>query len=197
MYTPSRPCGLSGRRYGGQLVRHFPSLVTTVILSLLGTVPVDAQEPVLSIGLSGGIAGSLDEDETGFSNGTAQLRFAVETSSRRNLSIRLGRMDFGDADVGRVREVTVDYLTVAGEYLFQEPSYESGLFLGLGFFDLSSTRDDGRSGDESGVGIVIGALGEFEIAERWFIYAEAAFAFTNLDVAQLFADLQVGVGYRF
>ena len=178
-------------------MRRIPSLVATVMLCLLVSVPVVAQEHILSLGLSGGIAGSLDEDETGFSNGTVQLRFTVETSSEHGLGIRLGRMDFGDTDVGRVTDVTIDYLTLAGEYFFQEPSYESGLFLGLGFFDLASTRDDGRSGDESAVGIVVGALGEFKSAKRWFIYGEVAFAYTNLDVAQLFADLQVGVGYRF
>lgn len=169
-------------------------------MTLLGSLlagPVRAQESVLSLGLSGGLAGSLDEDDTGFSNPAYQLRFAIETAPRRNLGIRLGRMDFGDSELRRFSDITVDYLSVAGEYMFTEPSYESGLFIGLGFYDLASTRFDGLSGDESGLGVVVGALGEFGVASRWFIYGEFAFAYTNLDVAQLFADLQVGFAYRF
>ncbi|MDX1642976.1 MAG: hypothetical protein R3244_01320 [Thermoanaerobaculia bacterium] len=156
-----------------------------------------AQERVLSIAASGGLVGSLDEDEGGFSNSTFQARFAVETARRRLVAVRLGRMDFGDEPVGRASEVTLDYLSLSGEYLFEEDYYESGLFAGLGLFDLASTRSDGRSGDETAVGLVVGALGEFRLADRWFIYGEAAFAYTNLDVAQLFADLQIGVGFRF
>jgi len=159
--------------------------------------PAAAQEHVLSLGVSGGVAGSLDEEQGGFSNATYQIRFVVETQDRLNVGIRLGRMDFGDSDIGAVTDVTMDYLTVAGEYLFDEPSYQSGLFIGLGFFDLSSTRLDLRSGDESALGLVIGALGEFGLSKRWFIYGELAFAYANLDAAQLFGDLQVGVAYRF
>lgn len=173
-----------------------PSLLIAGALCL-GALPSHAQDFPVSLALSGGVGGSLDEDASGFSNGTFQLRLAVETSRRRNIGVRLARIDFGDSEIGRVSDVTLDFLTVSGEYLFDEPSYQSGLYMGLGFFDFSSTRVDGRSGDETAIGLVVGALGEFAISKRWFVYGEAAFAYTNLDIAQLYADLQVGVGYRF
>ena len=91
----------------------------------------------------------------------------------------------------------MDYLTVAGEYVFDEPSHQSGLYLGLGFFDLDAFRIDGMAGDEGGVGGVVGAFGEFAVSKRWFIYGEGFAAYTGLDVAQIFANLQVGFGYRF
>ena len=182
-------------------MRGFPPLHLAGLLLVgaigLAAVPAAAQDHPLSLALSGGVGGSLDEDESGFSNGTFQARFAVELSRQRSLGLRLGRIDFGDEIVGPASDVTLDYFTVSGEYLFDEPSYESGLYLGLGFYDFSSTRTDGRSGDETAVGLVIGALAEFALAKRWFVYGEAAFAYTNLDIAQLFADLQVGIGFRF
>lgn len=168
-----------------------------VLLVAAGASSSGAQERVFSIAVSGGLAGSLDEDEGGFSNATFQGRFAVETARRRLVSVRLGRMDFDGEPLGGAFDATVDYLTVAGEYLFDESYYESGLYAGLGLFDLASTRFDGRPGDETAVGLVVGALGEFRLTDRWFVYGEAGFAYTNLELAQLFADLQLGVGFRF
>jgi len=177
-----------------------PNLLAAIALTWLGLglgAPLRAQEH-RSLTLSGGIAGSLDEGGTGFSNPIVQLRFAIETSSHGNLAIRLGKMDFDQADIRQVRDFSVSYLSVVGEYMFDEPSHRSGLFVGLGFFDLDATRFDGMSGDDEGsVGLVLGALGEFKIAERWFIYGEGSAAYTGLDVAHLFANLQVGVGFRF
>ena len=179
------------------MIRTSSLLVAMAFLWLALEAPAGAQEPFKSLTLSGGIAGSIDEADTGFSNPILQVRFAVETSARGNLAIRLGRMEFDEVIIGAVHDVTVDYLTVVGEYLFDEPGHDSGLFIGLGFFDLDGTRLDGRGGDEGSVGVIIGALGEFSVGERWFIYGEGSAAYTGLDVAQIFANLQVGVGFRF
>jgi hypothetical protein len=173
-------------------------LACVALLASAPGSPLAAQEHIRSISLSGGLAGSIDEDSTGFSNPAFQLRFAVETSPRGNLGVRLGRMDFDDAGIGPVTEMTVDYLAVVGEYLFDEPSHDSGLFAGLGFFDLDATRvDGGRDSDEGSIGLLVGALGEFKVGERWFIYGEGFATYTGLDVAQVFATLQVGFGFRF
>jgi hypothetical protein len=162
------------------------------------STPLAAQDHFRSIALSGGLAGSIDEDETGFSNPAFQLRFAFETTPHTNLGIRLGRMEFDDANVGPVDRMTVGYVAVVGEYIFDEPSHDSGLFAGLGYFDLDARRIDGGGGsDEGSIGLVIGALGEFDVAKRWFIHAEGFATYTGLDVAQVFATLQVGLGYRF
>lgn len=166
-------------------------------LGVLLAPALDAQERVLSATASGGLVGSLDEDESGFSNSTFQMRFAAETSRRRLVAVRLGRMDFEDEPLGQAFAATIDYLTISGEYLFEEAYYESGLFAGLGLYDLAATRFDGRSGDETTFGLVVGGLGEFRLAERWFLYGEASFTYTNLELAQLFADLQIGIGFRF
>lgn len=169
----------------------------SLLLGVLSAASLAAQEHVWSIGLSGGLSGSLDEDQAGFSNPAFQARLAVETAPHSNLALRVGRMDFGDGELGRSHDATLDYLTIGGEYLFEESYYESGLYAGLGLYDLASTRFDGSPGDETTVGIVVGALGEFRLADRWFVYGEAALAYTNLELAQLFADLQLGIGFRF
>lgn len=169
--------------------------VAALSVALAG--PTAAQVRIFSIGLSGGVAGSFDEDEGGFSNSTFQARFAMETTERNNLAVRLGRMDFSGASLSQAFDVTIDYLTISGEYLFTEASYESGFFLGLGYYDLSGDRLAGDRADETSVGLQFGAVGEFRVSDRWFIFADAAFHYAALDAAQLFGDLQIGVGFRF
>ncbi len=163
---------------------------------VFGSGAVAAQEPILSGVLSGGLAGSLDEG-SGFSNPSFQVRFAIETARHRFLSFRLGRMDFSDRSLSLLGEVTLDYLTVSGEYLFTEGNYDSGFFMGLGLYDISGVRLDGGDGNQASIGLVLGTLGEFDLSERWFIYGEAAFHYADLDAAQMFADVQVGLGFRF
>jgi len=173
------------------------ALLVLVAVWMIGAVPAAAQVRIFSVGLSGGVAGSFDEDEGGFSNSTFQLRFTMETTEHNNLAVRLGRMDFADAFLSQAFDATIDYLTVSGEYLFTEASYESGFFFGLGVYDLAGTRIDGLGADETSVGLQFGAVGEFRLAERWFIFADAAFHYVALDAAQFFGDLQIGVGFRF
>lgn len=151
----------------------------------------------MSLALSGGVVGSLDEDQAGFSNATFQLRFAAQMKQQQNLAIRIGRMDFGDEGFGSVIEATIDYLTISGEYLFEDAFGESGIYIGLGLFDQSGIFEDAVDASESGVGLVLGALGEYRLADRWYLLGEVGFAYTNLDVAQFFLDLQIGVGFRF
>jgi len=173
---------------------HVGLIALTLMVATSGAVA--AQAPIFSFALSGGMAGSFDED-TGFSNTTFQARFAVETAQNQFLAIRLGRMDFADASLSLVTEATIDYLTIAGEYLFSEGNYESGFFMGLGLYDMTGVRPDNTSGDEGTIGLVAGAVGEFDMSERWFFYGEAAFHYINLEAAQMFADIQVGLGFRF
>jgi hypothetical protein len=156
----------------------------------------EAQEPMFSIALSGGLAGSIDED-TGFSNLNFQVRFAIETAHQRLLSVRVGRMDFSGESMSLLLEPAIDYVTIAGEYMYNEGSYESGVFYGLGYYDASGVRLDGTDGGQGALGFVFGALGEFDVAERWFVYGEATFHYIDLDAAQMFADLQIGLGFRF
>ena len=165
-------------------------------LLVITSAAASAQGSVFSVALSGGLAGSFDE-ESGFSNTTFQARFAFETAQNQFLSIRLGRMDFAGESLSLVNDPTIDYVTVAGEYLFSEGNYESGFFMGLGLYDLTGMDNNLASADEGTVGLIFGAVGEFDVAERWFIYGEAAFHYINLDAAQMFADLQVGLGFRF
>ena len=168
----------------------------TVVLLAFGSGVLAAQERILSVALSGGLAGSLDED-SGFSNSSFQARFAIETAKHQFLSFRIGHMDFSGKSLSLLEDVTLDFLTISGEYLFTEGNYESGLFMGIGLYDISGVRLDGTDSDQGSVGLTIGALGEFDVSERWFIYGDAVFHYADLDVAQMFADLQVGLGFRF
>lgn len=167
-----------------------------IVVWMVSAAPAAAQIRIFSVGLSGGVAGSFDEDEGGFSNSTFQLRFAMETTDHNNIAVRIGRMDFADEFLSQAFDATIDYLTISGEYLFTEAGYESGFFLGVGYYDLAGTRGGGRA-DESSVGLQLGAVGEFRVTDRLFVFADAAFHYVNLDAAQIFGDLQIGLGFRF
>ena len=168
----------------------------TLVLSAFGCGVVTAQEPIFSGVLSGGLAGSLDEG-SGFSNPGFQARFAIETARHQLLSLRLGRMDFSGRSLSLLGDATLDYLTVSGEYLLTEGNYDSGFFIGLGLYDISGVRLDGGDGGQGSIGLILGALGEFDISERWFVYGETAFHYADLDAAQMFANVHIGLGFRF
>lgn len=186
--------GMQGKR---NRIGPWSAAVVLVVLSTGLAVPAAAQVHIFSIGLSGGVAGSFDEDEGGFSNTTFQARFAMETTEHNNIAVRIGRMDFEDNSLSQAVDPTIDYLSISGEYLFTEASYESGFFMGLGYYDLSGSRLDGSRADETGIGLQFGAVGEFRLAERWFVFADASFHYVSIDAAQLFGGLQLGVGFRF
>lgn len=173
------------------------ALATSAVAAALFSEPARSQDRVFSLGLSAGITGSIDEDNTGFSNPTFQARFAAETARHRNIAVRVGHMDFGEESLSQAFDVTIDYLTIGGEYLFAEAGHESGFLLGIGYYGLRGTRFDGASADEGGLGLVLGAIGEFEVTERWLVSVDALLHYTALDAAQIFASLQVGMGYRF
>jgi hypothetical protein len=172
------------------------SLGFAALIALCSTT-VSGQERIFSLGLSGGITGSIDEDSSGFSNTTFQLRFTVDTDRHQNVAIRAGRMDFDGEVLGPAVNSTIDYVTVGGEYLFTEAGHESGFLLGLGYYALSGDALDGSDADEGALGLVIGAIGEFDMTERWFVSVDVLVHYAALDSAQIFASGLVGVGYRF
>ena len=66
----------------------------------------------------------------------------------------------------RTATFSLRFVVAGGEYRFLESFYESGLFIGLGAYELEGTNLVGASDSESGAGLVLGATGEFEINRR-------------------------------
>jgi opacity protein-like surface antigen len=146
----------------------------------------------------GGVGGSFDADP---GNNTAhpsyQLGFSVVTEPQTMVGFRVGRIDFGSDQLGNLVDAGLDYFTVAGEYRFDEELYDSGIYLGVGAYRLSGTRLTGGSGDESGLGVVVGVTGEFTINRHFGVLLEFSGHYANLDQAQFYAMAHGGLAFHF
>ena len=146
-----------------------------------------------TVGLMAGIGGSTESDpDTGLDNFSWQALFAMKLDLNTLWGVRLGQLDLeSDADLP---DGELSYLTLAGEYLFADRFYDSGIYLGLGFYDF-----DGGSvlGDDSSLGAVLGVTGDFELTDRFSLLLELSAHYADLDQAQFFLIGHVGVGFHF
>ena len=62
-----------------------------------------------------------------------------------------------------LRDAELTFLTIAGEYRFRQPSYDFGIYLGLGGYELAG--DDFFEGevDDRGLGLALGFTGDFDL----------------------------------
>lgn len=159
----------------------------------------DAQSYNFTASLLGGIGGSFDADpDPGFTNTTLQLGFSWVSEVRTHVGFRLGRVDFGAEPLGTVVDSELTYLLALGEYRFSESYYESGVFLGLGFYSLDGTPlVAAASGDDTSLGLAVGFTGDFEVSPKFSIVVELAGHFTDLDGAAMFGTALTGLAFHF
>ena len=62
--------------------------------------------------------------------------------------------------------------SIAGEYRFRQPSYDFGIYLGLGGYELAG--DDFFEGevDDRGLGLALGFTGDFDLTRRLSVVVE-------------------------
>ncbi len=173
-----------------------PRLVILLGLLALTLWPASGQAQShfpYTVGLMAGLGGSTESDpDTGFGNTSWQAQFAMKIDLNTQWGVRLGQLDL-DAD-GDLFDGELGYLTLAGEYLFSERFYKSGVYLGLGLYDFDGAR---ALEDDSSLGAVLGVTGDFELTARFSVLAELSVHYTDLDHSQFFLMGHVGVGYRF
>ncbi len=148
-----------------------------------------------TVSLMGGLGGSIDSSESGYDNSTIQLGLSSVPSQAVKLGLRIGRLGSMER-LGNVLDADLTYLTVSGEYLFGEAGYQSGVFLGLGVYELEGTRrlfDDAFS--TTTAGLTGGVTGEFDISRRFGILAELSFHGLVRGDDQFFATGLVGLAY--
>ena len=75
--------------------------------------------------------------------------------------------------------------------------YDSGIYFGLGLYDVTGLTSLGEDQDHTTVGLTVGLLGDFPINGRWSVLAEISGHYADLGGTQLFVLADVGVGYRF
>jgi hypothetical protein len=118
-------------------------------------------------GLFGGLGGALDADDSDLDHGSFQLLGGMFTEPRTMLVARLGRLGFAaDSRVSGLAGADLTYLTLAGEYRFQESLYDSGLFLGLGGYRLEGDDLTGDDREKTTFGLTFGVTGDFPLT-RW------------------------------
>jgi len=174
---------------------------TLVVLALLAAIaaPSAAQEAyTFTLSALGGLGGSLDEDDAGLDNGGFQVGFSMVTEPRTHVGARLGRLDFSSSDaLGTLTDPSLTYLTLAGEYRFREPYYESGIYLGLGGYRLEGDRAGAAAADQTALGGVLGVTGEFQLTRRLAVLVEFAGHWADFDETQLFGTGHAGLAFHF
>lgn len=184
--------------------------VLLVMLLLLGSLAGDAQAQSpydFTIGIMGGIGGATDsEPDSGLTNLGLQVLFAVDKDNHTRFSTRLGSIDLDTEEFGDIFQVnsfdaTLTYLTLSGEYMFDEPNYESGVFIGLGLYEVTDSPvfENGafRTADESTIGLTLGASGDFQVGDHWSVLGEISGHYADLDYGRFFVMAHVGIGFHF
>lgn len=169
------------------------------VLSLIVVSSAGAQENLhrrasLLLGIGGGL---YSDEASGFSNQSFQLGLSFETERDTLVGFRYGQLAFDDGlDGDGFSTADLSYLTVAGEYRFNEGYYESGLFLGVGAYDLE-TRDARGSDDDTGIGATLGVTGEFRVSRRVAVLVELSLHWADLDAVNLFSLGHAGMVVRW
>ncbi len=190
----SRP-GRAGRLAGLTL------LATLVTLALPAAAP--AQELYnWTVGVMGGVGGSVDvkPGSRNFDNGSWQVEGLVSTESHALLGLRLGQLSLGGKSTlfGTRTGADLSYVTLAGQYMFQESYYDSGIYLGLGVYRLGGNDAvTGASSSKTVAGGVFGLTGDFRATRRVSVVVELSGHYIDIRNAHIFAMAHGGLALHF
>jgi len=182
----------------GDAVNRSKLLAVGVIVLVVALTPAasEAQGTVRTITGSAmiGVAGSIDETSTSAGNLNFQLGLEVETQALTTVGLRAGHITFGD--FSDVLDSSLNYISIVGEYREHESFFQSGLYIGLGFYSFDGIRA-GESLDETTVGGVLGVDGHFRVNDRIDVLAEISLHYAPMEVFDTFANGLVGIGVKF
>ena len=165
-------------------------LLAAALLLLAGAGAATAQERYsYTVTLSPSIGGSFS---AGTDSGGVQAAFSWRTQPRTAVGIRLGSIGLNGDQVGSLASPTFRYATIAGEYRFQELYYQSGVFFGLGLYEIANGVES-----EEGPGLTLGVSGDFPINKRLSVVIELAGHYADIDAASTYATAQAGLAYQF
>ena len=173
-------------------------LMVVVLIWLCGQAAV-AQEPyTFSATIQGSIGGAMgaDEPDPGLGNVGFQVGFSWVIQPRTHVVVRFGQVSFSDERLETLFDPELSYAVIAGEYTYQESYYTSGIYLGLGIYNLEGIKAGATSHDTS-IGVAFGITGDFPMTRRFFILAELSAHYADLDQTQLFGFFHIGAAFRF
>ncbi len=178
-------------------------LLVPIVLLLAAGLPrgMSAQDYTWTVSLLGGVGGSLDEGGSADLGG--QVGAALQTERLHNVWVRAGHLGFDTgSDARSLDDGEVTYVDFGGEYQFHEGYYESGLFLGLGAYQLEGT-ELGIGGvpvdvlDETVIGLVLGASGEFKFSPSFAFLVELSGHVLDSDAAGVLGTGLAGFALHF
>lgn len=161
-----------------------------LLLVFLMAAPASAQSQAFTVGLLGGIGGT---DESGFDQPNFQAFFAFEMSPKTLFALRAGQMNI-DGESGDLSEGDLSWATISTEYRLPAGFYQSGLFIGLGYYSLQT--DDGFV-DDSAFGLNLGVTGDIPLTRHFSLMVEFSGHYADLESSQLLLMGQAGVAIHF
>jgi hypothetical protein len=163
--------------------------------------PAMGQDYTWTLSLMGGLGGALRGG--GGSGAGYQAGFGLQFEPQANVWVKVGQMDFDTgSDIGDLADGTASYVTVGGEYQFAESYYDSGIFIGLGAYDLESRRRLapgilGPVESETSMGLVLGATGEFKITPSFVFLVEFSGHVLDSGDLRVLGTAHAGFGLHF
>lgn len=160
----------------------------------------EAQElHTYTVAALGGAGGSLDvERGDDLGNTGLQVVLGMVTEPKTLVALRLGRLDLDvDEGFGSLTDAELTYATVGGEYKWRETYYTSGLYLGLGGYELQGTAAGGGDRSDTAPGLVLGLTGEFHLHQRVGLLVEFSGHWVDFDEANVFAMGHAGLAIHF
>ena len=129
-----------------------------------------------------------------------QLMFGMEVRRGTLFAVRFGQVDVEIASPAALSVFggpigsDLSYLTLTGEYRMPAGSYQSGFFMGLGYYSV-----DGKNvfDDDDGLGLTLGVDGDIRINDRWSILVEFSGHYADLEYAQFFIMAHAGLAFHF
>jgi hypothetical protein len=155
-----------------------------------------------SVGVMGGIGGSVDvkPGSRDFSNGTWQVEALALTESRTFLGLRVGHLALGGKDTLFGTRVGADlsYVTLSGQYMYEESYYDSGVYLGLGAYRLGGNDAvTGASASKTVAGGVLGLTGDFKASKRFSVVLEISGHYIDVRQAHIYGMAHGGLSFHF
>lgn len=152
-----------------------------------------------TLGLLAGIGGSLDGDPNpGLTQSSWALAAGMVTAPRTLVVVRAGRLAIeGDPAFERFTGAKLEYVNIAGEYRFAQPTYDYGTYFGIGAYKVIGDLPTGGEDSESDLGFVIGVTGDFDITRNLSVIGEVSGHYAFLDDANIFAMANLGLAFHF
>jgi hypothetical protein len=154
-----------------------------------------------TLGALGGVGGSADvkPGSRNFSNASWQVEGLALTESRTLLGLRVGHLGLGDKSTlfGTRLGADLSYVTLAGQYMYEESYYDSGVYLGLGGYRLGGTDLSGASATKTVFGGVLGVVGEFRTTRRFGVLVELSGHYIDIKSSHIFGMAHAGLAFHF